>query len=305
LGRKRDARRVDGILVLDKPAGMSSNGALQRAKGIFFARKAGHTGSLDPLAFGEATKLSQHLLGADKEYETVLCLGVRTDTADADGRTIEERDAGAVDRPAVDAALAGFRGPIAQVPPMYSALKRGGVPLYKLARRGEEVERAARAVEIRELEVLGFERGPRARLALRVRASKGTYVRVLAEDIGAALGCGAHVTALRRTAAGPFRVAQAVTLERLEALRGEQAFAALDALLLPCDRAVAHLPEVRVGEAGCLYLARGQSVTVAEIPARGVVRIAGPQGEFRGIGEVTEDLRVAPRRMMAVPAMVR
>ena len=310
MSRKRDARRVDGILVVDKPAGMSSNAVLQRAKGIFFAQKAGHTGSLDPLAtgvlplcFGEATKLSQHLLGADKEYVTTLCLGVRTDTADADGRVIEQRSAADVEAAAVDGVLGRFRGRIAQVPPMYSALKRGGVPLYKLARRGEEVERAPREVEILELETIGFEPGERALLRLRVRASKGTYVRTLAEDIGEALGCGAHVAALRRTAAGPFRAADAVTLERLEQLRDERAFDALDALLLPCERAVAHLPEVRVGEAGCIYLAQGQAVMVAEVPAHGAVRIAGPDGEFRGIGEITDDRRVAPRRMIAAQSV--
>jgi tRNA pseudouridine55 synthase len=200
LGRQRQARRVDGLLVVDKPAGMTSNAVLQRAKGIYFARKAGHTGSLDPLAtgvlplcFGEATKLSQYLLGSDKEYVTTVVLGVTTDTADADGAVREVRSAVAVDATALTAVLARFRGTIAQVPPMYSALKRGGVPLYELARRGEEVEREPREVVIHALELLGFEPGERAQATLRVRASKGTYVRTLAEDIGAALGCGAHV----------------------------------------------------------------------------------------------------------------
>jgi len=307
MSRKRDARRVDGILVVDKPAGMSSNAVLQRAKGIFFARKAGHTGSLDPLAtgvlplcFGEATKLSQYLLGADKEYETTLVLGQRTDTADADGQLIAECDAGFVAEAAVEAALARFRGPILQVPPMYSALKRDGVPLYKLARRGEEVEREPREVEVHELELLDFRPGARAELRLRAKVSKGTYVRTLAEDIGEALGCGAHVARLRRTAAGPFRVVEAVTLEELERLRGEREFAALDARLLPSTRAVAHLPEVRLGESACFYLTQGQAVMVAEHPPRGLVRIAGADGELRGIGEITDDRRVAPRRMMTV-----
>jgi tRNA pseudouridine55 synthase len=305
LGRQRQARRVDGLLVVDKPAGMTSNAVLQRAKGIYFARKAGHTGSLDPLAtgvlplcFGEATKLSQYLLGADKEYVATVVLGVTTDTADADGAVREVRSAVAVDAAAIGAVLARFRGTIAQVPPMYSALKRGGVPLYELARRGEEVEREPREVVIHALELLGFEPGERAQVTLRVRASKGTYVRTLVEDIGAALGCGAHVAALRRTAAGPFVVADAVPLERLEALRDACEFAALDALLLPCEQAVAHLPEVRVGESGCFFLAQGQAVMVSELPARGLVRIAGQDGIFRGVGEITDDRRVAPRRMM-------
>ena len=304
--RQRDARRVDGILVLDKPAGMSSNAALQRAKGIFFARKAGHTGSLDPLAtgvlplcFGEATKLSQYLLGADKEYITKLCLGVRTDTGDADGAIVEELSAAAVGLAAVQEALARFRGRIMQVPPMYSALKRGGVPLYELARRGQEVEREPREVEISELECLGFDGGERATLELRVKASKGTYVRTLAEDIGRVLGCGAHVIALRRTCSGPFGIGDAVSLETLEALRDARDFAALDALLLPAESAVAHLPEVRVGESACFYLAQGQAVMATGTAASGLVRIAGPDGELRGIGEITDDCRVAPRRMMA------
>jgi tRNA pseudouridine55 synthase len=312
VNRKRDARRVDGILVVDKPAGMSSNAVLQRAKGIFFARKAGHTGSLDPLAtgvlplcFGEATKLSQYLLGADKEYLASVALGVRTDTADADGRVIAQASAAAVDAQTVDAVLARFRGTISQVPPMHSALKRNGVPLYELARRGEEVEREPREVEIFALERLGFEPGERARLELRVRASKGTYVRTLAEDIGNALGCGAHVAQLRRTVAGPFAVHEAVPLAELERLREQREFAALDALLLPSERAVAHLPEVRVGESACFYLAQGQAVMVAEHPPRGLVRIATADGELRGIGEITDDRRVAPRRMMIAGARAR
>jgi len=307
LGSKRNARRVDGILVVDKPAGMSSNALLQRVKGIYVARKAGHTGSLDPLAtgvlplcFGEATKLSQYLLGADKEYETTLALGATTDTGDADGRVLGQRSAAAVDEGAIEDVLARFCGPIRQLPPMYSALKRDGVPLYKLARRGQEVEREPREVTIHALEMLGFEPGEQARLRLRVRASKGTYVRTLAEDIGEALGCGAHVAELRRTACGPFTASESVPLARLQALREAGASAELDALLLPLERAVEHLPVVRVGEASCVYLTQGQAVMVTEVPGRGLVRIAGADGAFRGIGEITDDRRVAPRRMMAV-----
>lgn len=295
------------MLVIDKPPGMTSNGVLQRVKGILFAAKVGHTGSLDPLAtgvlplcFGEATKLSQFLLDADKEYLATVALGSRTDTADADGREIEACGATGVALADIEAVLPRFRGLIRQVPPMYSALKRGGVPLYELARRGEEVEREAREVTIHVLEVLGFEPGDRARLMLRVRASKGTYVRTLAEDIGAALGCGAHVAQLRRTAAGGFVEADAVSLERLQALRDAGDFEALDALLLSPGRAVEHLPAVTVAEAGMFYLCNGQAVMVAGVPPeRGVVRILDAEGGFRGVGEITDDRRVAPRRMMA------
>lgn len=309
MGRKRQGRPLDGVLVVDKPAGMTSNGVLQRVKGIYFAAKAGHTGSLDPLAtgvlpicFGEATKLSQFLLGSDKSYVAGVVLGVKTDTGDADGRTLEERSAAAITQDAVEAVLDRFRGRITQVPPMYSALKRGGVPLYELARRGEEVEREPREVVVHELALLGFEPGERAMLRVSVRASKGTYVRTLAEDIGAALGCGAHVATLRRTAAGGFLEAEAVPLSRLEALREAGEFAALDALVLPLERAVGHLPEVRVPEAGCFYLAQGQAVMVSQVPPqRGDVRIMDAEGMFRGVGEITDDRRVAPRRMMAAP----
>lgn len=309
MGRQRKGRRVDGVLVIDKPPGMTSNGVLQRVKGIYFAAKAGHTGSLDPLAtgvlpicFGEATKLSQFLLDSDKEYVASFALGVRTDTGDADGRALEERSAAGIVQESIEVVLARLRGRISQVPPMYSALKRGGVPLYELARRGEVVDREPREVVVHELAMLGFEAGERAVLRVRVRASKGTYVRTLAEDIGEVLGCGAHVCALRRIAAGGFVEAEAVTLDRLEALREAGEFAALDALVLPLERAVGHLPEVRVPESGCFYLAQGQAVMVSQVPPeRGDVRILDAGGVFRGVGEITDDRRVAPRRMMAAP----
>lgn len=306
--RKRaNARPVDGILVLDKPGGMTSNAALQRAKSIYFARKAGHTGSLDPLAtgvlplcFGEATKWSQFLLDADKEYVVTVRLGVCTDTGDTDGTVIAERSAAGVDETAVDAALTRFRGEIEQVPPMYSALKRDGVPLYVLARKGEVVEREPRRIMIHALERLAFRPGERAELQLRVLASKGTYVRVLAEDIGTVLGSGACVSALRRTRCGGFGTADAITLEHLESLRSERAFAELDQLLLPAERALAHLPEVRLAEASCFYLMQGQAVMAPRLPVPGLVRIVGDDGKLRGVGEVLDDQRrIAPRRMSA------
>jgi len=305
LRKRSNARRVDGILVLNKPMGLTSNAALQRVKGIYFAAKAGHTGSLDPLAtgvlpicFGEATKWSQFLLEADKEYVTSVCLGATTATGDADGALLVEQSAGHVTESLVDEVLQRFRGPIAQVPPMYSALKRNGVPLYELARRGEVVERDARPVTIHRLEREGFEPGERAILRLRVRCSKGTYIRVLAEDIGAVLGCGAHVAALHRSVSGPFTEAQAVTLEQLETMRESREFETLDRLLLPLTTAVGHLPEIRLNESSCFYLAQGQAVMGPQ-SAPGLVRIADEQGEFRGVAEVLEDRRIAPRRLIA------
>lgn len=304
--RRPNARRIDGILVLNKPAGMTSNGALQRAKGIFFAAKAGHTGSLDPLAtgvlplcFGEATKWSQFLLDADKGYETTVRLGVTTTTGDSDGEVTASASAAGVEPAAIEAVLARFRGPIEQIPPMYSALKQGGVPLYELARKGQVVERAARKVTIHALEMLGFEAGEQALLRLRVLCSKGTYVRTLAEDIGAALGCGGSVAQLHRTRSGPFTDADSVPLERLESMRDARDFEALDALLQSPTRAIEHLPEVRLGESSCFYLAQGKAVTASAPCAAGMVRILGEDGGFRGVGEVLDDRRIAPRRMLA------
>ena len=235
---KRIRRNVSGVLILDKPRGMSSNAALQKVRWLLNAEKAGHTGSLDPLAtgvlplcFGEATKFSQYLLDADKGYETLARLGVTTTTGDAEGEVLEERQV-TVGREALEAVLPRFRGEIEQVPPMYSALKKDGQPLYKLARAGEVVEREARSVTIARLELLAFE-APCATLA--VSCSKGTYIRTLVEDIGRELGCGAHVAALRRTQAGPFGLAQAVTLEELVQVHAEGGNEALDRFLLPVD----------------------------------------------------------------------
>jgi tRNA pseudouridine55 synthase len=220
--RPRIARRaVDGVLLLDKPVGLSSNDALMRAKRLFNAKKAGHTGTLDPLAsgllplcFGEATKFSQDLLDADKTYDATLKLGVRTTTGDAEGEVLQTRPV-TCDRAAIDAALTAFRGPIMQVPPMYSALKRDGKPLYAYARAGQTLEREARAVTIHALACITCALDVAASVTIRVTCSKGTYIRVLAEDIGEALGCGAHLTMLRRTGVGALTLNDAVTLNEL------------------------------------------------------------------------------------------
>lgn len=296
--RRRD---VHGILLLDKATGITSNGALQRAKRLLGARKAGHTGSLDelatgllPLCFGEATKVSAHLLDAHKRYRTRVRLGERTSTADALGEPLESRPVPPLDAARVEQVLAGFRGTIAQVPPMHSALKRDGQPLYKLAHRGLEVARQPREVHIFSLELLSL--GP-AEIELDVRCSKGTYIRTLAEDIGEALGCGAHVARLRRTEVAGFRVEEAVTLEGLEA-RMAEGQAAADALLRPADAALAHLPEVRLSEAGAFYLLHGQAVQAPHAPTEGLVRLYDGGRSFLGLGEITDDGRVAPRRLM-------
>jgi len=306
VARRRKGRPVDGMLVLDKPQGMSSNQALQTVKRLYNAAKAGHTGSLDPLAtgvlplcFGEATKFSRFLLDADKAYTSTFVLGVTTASGDADGEVLETADAGAVTEQQVQDALAQFRGEIEQVPSMFSALKHQGQPLYKLARAGEEVERKPRQVTVYELELLAFRGGEQAEVDVRLSCSKGTYVRSIAEDLGKALGCGGHVSVLRRTAAGPFDESRAVSLQTLEALRDQEAFAEMDALLLPLDAALGELPMVQVSEAGGFYIRQGQPVLVPNSPVSGMVRMGLESGEFLGIGEILDDGRVAPRRLIA------
>lgn len=298
---KRIRRAVNGVLVLDKPLGMSSNQALQKVRWLINAEKAGHTGSLDPLAtgvlplcFGEATKFSQYLLDADKAYETVAQLGVTTTTGDAEGEVLEQREVTA-GREAIEAVLPRFRGDIEQVPPMYSALKKDGQPLYKLARAGEVVEREARSVTIARLDLLAFE-SPRATLA--VSCSKGTYVRTLVEDIGRELGCGAHVAALRRTQAGPFQLHQSVTLEELERVHAEGGNEALDRFLLPVDAGLEHWPLLQLSEHSAYYWLHGQPVRAPEVPKFGMLRVQDHEGRFIGIGEVVEDGRLAPRRLI-------
>jgi tRNA pseudouridine55 synthase len=305
VGRRRRGRPLDGILVLDKPLGLSSNQALQSAKRLYFAAKAGHTGSLDPLAtgvlplcFGEATKFSQFLLDADKAYQSTFVLGTITNTGDAEGEVLEQADASSVCEADVAAALEQFRGEIEQIPSMFSAIKKDGQPLYKLARQGVEVEREARVVHIRHLELQAFRGGQRPEVDVYLECSKGTYVRSLAEDLGKALGCGAHVSALRRTRAGPFGLEDSVTLEALEALKANEHLAEMDALLLPADAALGGLPLVRLSESGGFYLRQGQPVLVPNAPCNGMVRVALETGEFLGVGEILDDGRVAPRRLI-------
>jgi len=299
--RHSNLRRVNGILLLDKPAGMTSNAALQAVKRLYRARKAGHTGSLDPLAtgllplcFGEATKISGFLLDADKRYRVTCRLGERTTTGDAEGEVLERRPLDGITMADLQQVVASFVGEIEQVPPMYSAVKHKGERLYKLARQGVEVEREARRVTIHSLQAGDF-RPPD--FDIEVHCSKGTYVRTLAEDIGEVLGCGAHVTALRRLGVGPFDDSQLVDMDTLEA-RAAEGMAALDQLLLPMERGLVQWPGVRLSGDAAFYLRQGQPVLVPQAPTEGWVRLYEGESRFLGMGEILDDGRVAPRRLM-------
>jgi tRNA pseudouridine55 synthase len=292
---KRAWRRIDGVLLLDKSPGMSSNAALQAARRLFSAARAGHTGTLDPMAtgllplcFGEATKFAADLLAADKTYETEICFGVTTATGDAEGEVLARKTAD-FDQPALEAALTKFRGRITQVPPMHSALKRDGQPLYKLARQGITVERKAREVDIVELTLLDF--SPE-RCRLRVTCGKGTYIRTLAEDLGRALDCGAHLIALRRVAVGGTPVAQATTLDTLAALTEEER----NRRLLPIDTFLQNLPKITLDEAQSCRFTHGNPVPVAE-EAQGKCRVYA-HGELLGIACVDLSGIAHPRRLV-------
>ncbi len=284
---------VDGVLLLDKPVGASSNAALQRARRLLNASKAGHTGTLDPLAsgllaltFGEATKFSVDLLEADKCYQARLELGATTTTGDAEGGIVETRPVDLTEA-AFQSALSRFTGNLWQVPPMHSALKRDGQPLYRLARRGVAVERSARSVAVRRLWVIAWD--PR-QPTVGVECGKGLYVRTLAEDIGAALGCGAHLGALRRIRVGPFDIAAAIGLEELERLslreRRER--------LLPIDALLQTLPRVDLDPIACEQLEHGQRIACGAENTRRA-RVYGPHGRLVGVASVDQGLLVARR----------
>ncbi|MFV2003763.1 MAG: tRNA pseudouridine(55) synthase TruB [Gammaproteobacteria bacterium] len=307
--RKNKGRNVSGVLLLDKPQGCSSNHILQKVKRLFDAAKAGHTGSLDPLAtgmlpvcLGEATKISAFLLDADKRYHLKCQLGVTTTTGDAEGEVVESQDVSAITEQAIKAVLPEFIGEIEQIPPMYSALKHNGERLYKLARQGIEVERKARCITIYDIDYLSLSENDqpennqkRLILELEVSCSKGTYVRTLVEDIAKKLHCGAHITFLRRLSVGPYS-GEMVTFEQLVALK-EQGQDALDACLQPIDSGVADWPDVRLGSDAAFYVQQGQPVLVPHAPTQGWVRIYD-QSHFLGLGEIQDDGLVAPRRMI-------
>lgn len=296
-------RAVDGFLFLDKPVGMSSNAALQKVKWLYNAKKAGHAGSLDPLAsgmllicFGQYTKLSQYLLDADKRYITTAKLGEKTSTADAEGEVIETKSVKAFSEAELQTVIEQFTGEISQVPSMFSALKHNGQPLYKLARQGIEVERKARQITIHELKKHTFANNL---LELEVHCSKGTYIRNLVEDIGDALGCGAHVAELRRTAIGKFYAPLMVTLDELISLQEQKAFAALDKYLHQLDVFDQCYPEVELSESLIFYLSQGQAVQVPNPLAPGFVLLKSHQGRYLGLGEVMSSGKVAPRKMIS------
>ena len=298
-------RVVNGILVLDKPLDVSSNGALQRAKYLYRAKKAGHTGSLDPLAtgvlplcLGEATKFSQYLLDADKKYLADIKFGVTTTTGDAEGEVIDIKEIGEITETQLKSVFAEFHGEVEQIPSMYSAIKVDGQPLYKLARQGIEIERKSRTIEIFSLELVKFDGET---VTVEVHCSKGTYIRTLAEDIGKVLGCGAHVTGLRRTASGPFKLDQAITMSELEDCLENSGEQGLDDLLLSLSEALPHWPKVELTEIGASYFRQGQPVQIAKAPTEGWVRIFSESQDpvFIGVGEIMEDGRIAPRRLVA------
>jgi len=301
--RRQRGRPVDGILLLDKPSGLRSNATLQRVKRLFGAQKAGHTGSLDspasgllPICFGEATKMSGFLLEADKGYLSTFTLGQCTSTGDAEGEVLSERPVEAYSLARLEAVLDRFRGDIEQVPPMFSALKHQGKRLYELAYQGQTVAREARQLRIHELKILNYDEH---HLEVRIHCSKGTYVRTLATDIGEQLGCGAHVSKLRRTMVGPFDDQDMVRFEDLEPLAQADDLQSMDRLLLPLDAALGGMPQVELPESSAFYLRRGQPVMVPKAPTQGLVRIYSRGRQFMGVGEVLDDGRIAPRRLLA------
>ncbi|MEE8378768.1 MAG: tRNA pseudouridine(55) synthase TruB [Gammaproteobacteria bacterium] len=301
--RRKRGRNISGVLLLDKPVGITSNAALQVVKRFYDANKAGHTGSLDPLAtgmlpicLGEATKISGFLLSADKSYRAVCKLGITTNSGDADGEVLEVRPVENIDEARVREVLMNFMGEGKQIPPMHSAIKRQGVPLYKLAHQGIVVEREARDITMHSLDLVRLEGDE---LEIDVRCSKGTYIRTLAEDIGEELGCGAHISVLRRTAIGALDNIEMHTLDSLAALAEQEDKEALDGLLLPTEAALPDWPEVQLSADASFYLCQGQAVFVPQLKDRGLVRLFGANKRFLGLGMVLDDGRVAPKRLLS------
>lgn len=300
---KKTWRPVDGILLLNKPAGLSSNQALQQVKHLFLAAKAGHTGSLDPLAtgmlpicFGEATKFSQVLLDADKTYRTIATLGITTTTADSEGDIIAQQVVPKFTAQEIQDVLQQFCGDITQIPSMYSALKHQGQALYKLARKGIEIQREQRHITIYQLDLVA--QTP-ATLTLDVKCSKGTYIRNLVEDIGKALGCGAHVSYLHRFNVEQYAQQAMYTLEQLQQI-AEQGMPALDKLLLSVDSGLRHLPKVTVSEAVIYYLYNGQALYIPRLQlTAGLLRLYDHTDRFIGVGEVLANGKVAPKRLLS------
>ena len=303
-GRRSRSEPVDGLLLLNKPAGLTSNQALQRVKRLLNARKAGHTGSLDPaatgmlpLCFGEATKVCAFLLDADKTYRVTAKLGTATDTGDATGSVVESADVPQMTAEEWDAVLQGFRGESLQVPPMYSALKKDGKRLYELARKGETVERKPRPIRIDSIELL---EAAGSRLVFRVRCSKGTYIRSLVEDIARAAGSVAHTARLHRETVADFRAEEMVDLKAVEE-SGAEGPGQLRESLMPPDSALAGLPEVCLDGVDAERFCGGQPVAAGEGGATGLARVYGAEHVFLGVGELLGDGRLAPRRVFGRP----
>ncbi|NAW63395.1 tRNA pseudouridine(55) synthase TruB [Vibrio sp. V31_P5A7T61] len=311
MARRRKGRAINGVLLLDKTTGISSNDILQKVKRLYFAEKAGHTGALDPLAtgmlpicLGEATKFSQFLLDSDKHYRVIAKLGQRTDTSDSDGQVVETRPVN-VQRETLLAHIASFQGQTWQVPSMFSALKHQGKPLYEYARQGIEVAREARKINVYEITLHRFEGDE---VEMEVHCSKGTYIRTIVDDLGEMLGCGAHVTMLRRIGVANYPYQNMVTLEQLNALveqaQGEESekYQRLDELLLPMDTAVQDLPEVNLIAELAHMVQHGQAVQVFGAPTEGLVRMTeGEQRRFLGVGQIDQDGKVAPKRLVVYP----
>ena len=310
MARRRKGRPINGVILVDKPTGISSNDTLQKVKRIFFAQKAGHTGALDPLAtgmlplcFGEATKFSQFLLDSDKRYRVVAKLGERTDTSDSDGEVVETRAVN-VELDQLEACIDSFRGTTDQIPSMYSALKYQGRKLYEYAREGISIPRESRKITVYSVELLRFDNNE---VEMELHVSKGTYIRTIVDDLGEKLGCGAHVTYLRRTGVSNFPYERMVTIEQLQALL-DQAIAdevepgtVLDALLLPTDTAVQDLPEVNITAEAAVHVLHGNPVAAEVVPAEGtLVRITVAEAaEFIGVGTIDAKGMLAPKRVMA------
>ena len=299
--RRRRVRNINGIVVLDKANGLSSNAALQEVKRLYEANKAGHAGSLDPLAtgvlpvcLGEATKVSQFLLDSDKRYRTRIKLGIRTDTGDSEGAIIERNEGISVSRKAIERALTKFKGEVEQVPPMHSAIKMNGVPLYKLARKGITVEREPRLVTLYQICLVEF---VNSELELEISCSKGTYIRTIADDLGQELGCGAHVIELRRTQAGVFTEKDSISAEELALEKENKGLDKIDQFLIPMDRAIQDLPEVNLPSITASHVKNGQAVLVRHLPKNGLVRMYEDE-QFIGIGSIDDDGKVAPRRLI-------
>ncbi|NOS97012.1 MAG: tRNA pseudouridine(55) synthase TruB [Methylotenera sp.] len=294
---KRIKKNINGVLLLDKPIGYSSNQALQKAKWLLQAAKAGHTGTLDPLAtgllplcFGEATKFAHYLTDADKTYFATIKLGITTNTGDAEGEVITTKPVN-VSQAQFEQACQQFVGEISQTPPMYSALKHEGKALYEYARAGVEIERKSRLITIHSITQNAFEHDV---ASITVTCSKGTYIRTLAEDIGNALGCGAHLIGLRRTATANYNITQTITLEQFEAMTAEQRIAAL----MPLDSAVLHLPAITLDADSSFYLQQGQAIWQSGKIPQGLIRLYTEQAQFLGLGEQQSDGKITPKRLI-------